>query len=78
MSATLRVHGTAWAIFDVQASALGKTVTLWMHRDKQIIPLLEMTVVNDRLLYSTVNDKPVLGGTTFEGGTEHVPVKDAS
>ena len=78
MSATLRAHGSAWAVFDLTTTDLGKTVTLWMRRDGTPTPLLEMTVVDNRLLYSTVGNKPVLGGAVVEGGTEHVPVKDAS
>lgn len=69
--AHLRKHGAVWAEFHLEEGTFGKTVTLWMRKadGQRAVPLLELTVVGDSLLYSTVGNRPVLGPTTK--GVEH-------
>lgn len=74
--AHLRKHGAVWAEFHLEEGTFGKTVTLWMRKadGQRAVPLLELTVVGENLLYSTVDNRPVLGPP--KEGIEHAADKE--
>ena len=70
MSVILRYHGRAWAEFEVVSDSSGRAVSLRMRRNDHVSSLIDFTVVNDALVYSTATNVPMLGGTRSEGKEE--------
>lgn len=61
MSAILRSHGLAWGELELVETGLGKSVQLILRRSGKQAVLLEVAVLGDGLVYSAINNKPVLG-----------------
>ena len=57
-------HGHSWAEFDLRSGPLGQTMTLCMKRDDaaHIDELITFFVYEDKLVYGSSNNKPVMPG----------------
>lgn len=63
MAVVLRVRGSVYAEFELVGGPFDKTFDLMMKRPgERARSLLTVTVVDDKLLYSTAGNVPVLGG----------------